>query len=753
MKYQYFKAIIALAVVLSTSSMTSFAQGTLADYERAKEMRTLGREMYGIPSTMTWSEDGTSVTYEVTLSKGKTLRYIVDAIQKEKHTIVLDSVAAALSQALSKTISLSSIDTRGLKLRNAQEIEFTFEGGLWLWNTATHSLKNVGAVREGANRGGLGGYWGRKWDDSQGEPVPSPNGEQEAFIRNSNVYVRQLAGEKNEKQLTFDGAPGEYYSAMLQWSPDGKKLAVSKVRKAEVRQLTLLESSPIDQFQPKLQTRDYVKPGDALSQYFPTIILVESAEVFAVDPTKVFNQFSLSRSQWTKDSKEVTFEYNQRGHQQYAVLGLSAETGKTRTIIQESSSTFIDYSGKKYRYDIEGAGEIIWTSERDGWNHLYLFDAASGDLKQQITKGDWVVRKVTHVDTVARKIVFEASGMHKGEDPCLIRYYTVGFDGKNLKELTGEMANHQASFNDDYTYFVDTYSLINTEPKTVLREAKSGKVIMELEKGDWSAMTAAGWKPAEIFSSVARDGKTDIWGIIVRPRNFDANKTYPVIEYIYAGPHSSFVPKSFYANPSGMQELADLGFVVVQIDGMGTSNRSKAFHDVAWKNLKDAGFPDRILWMKAAAAKYPYMDVERVGIYGTSAGGQSSTAGLLFHPEFYKVGVSSCGCHDNRMDKIWWNEQWMGWPIGNQYAESSNIDNAYRLEGKLMLIVGELDDNVDPSSTYQLVNQLIKHDKDHEFILVPGMGHSSGGEFGEKKRRDYFVKHLLGVDPPKWSEY
>src|SRR6201999_2131242 len=241
-------------------------------------------------------------------------------------------------------------------------------------------------------------------------------------------------------------------------------------------------------------------------------------------------------------------------------------------------------------------------------------------------------------------------------------------------------------------------------------------------KGDTSALVAAGFKFPEVFVAKGRDGKTDIWGVIIRPMNFDPSKKYPVIENIYAGPQGSFVPKTFSA-VSADQSLAELGFIVVHIDGMGTSNRSKAFHDVAFKNLGDAGFPDRILWHKAAAAKYPYYDISRVGIFGTSAGGQSSLGALLFHPEFYKAAVANSGSHDNRMDKIWWNEQWMGWPVGSEYAASSNVDNAYRLQGQLMLVAGEMDTNVDPSSTMQVVNALIKAQKDFEFLYVPGGGH------------------------------
>ena len=271
---------------------------------------------------------------------------------------------------------------------------------------------------------------------------------------------------------------------------------------------------------------------------------------------------------------------------------------------------------------------------------------------------------------------------------------------------------------------------------------------MELEHGDAQALLAAGWRAPEIFTAMGRDGKTDIWGIIYRPTNFDPAKKYPVIESIYAGPQGSFVPKSFTV---ATQPLTELGFIVVQIDGMGTNNRSKAFHDVAFKDLADAGFADRILWHKAVAAKYPYYDVSRVGVFGTSAGGQSAMGALLFHPEFYQVAVSNSGCHDNRMDKIWWNEQWMSWPLGPHYAASSNVDNAYRLRGKLLLVMGEMDTNVDPASTLQVVNALIKANKRFDLLFVPGGGHGAGGAYGQKLLQDFFVHHLLGVEPPDWN--
>jgi dipeptidyl aminopeptidase/acylaminoacyl peptidase len=284
-------------------------------------------------------------------------------------------------------------------------------------------------------------------------------------------------------------------------------------------------------------------------------------------------------------------------------------------------------------------------------------------------------------------------------------------------------------------------------PVTELRRGDDGKLVVKLEEADVSEWKKRNVAPMEVFTAKGRDGVTDIWGVITRPRNFDPDKKYPVIESIYAGPQGSFVPKSFSPN-NRYSTLADLGFIVVQIDGMGTANRSKAFHDVCWKDLKDAGFPDRVQWHRAVAAKYPWYDISRVGIYGTSAGGQNAMGALLFHGDFYKAAVASCGCHDNRMDKASWNEQWMGYPVGPHYAASSNVDNAKNLTGNLLLIVGEKDTNVPPESTMRVVDALIKAGKDFDLLVVPGMGHSNGGAYGTRRMNDFFIRHLQGKDPP-----
>jgi hypothetical protein len=612
---------------------------------------------------------------------------------------------------------------------------------------------------------GRGGRGGRLAMGAQ-FPAPEPadvcasfDGKWEAFIQNFNVFVKPV-GDHPSVPLSFDGSEGNYYTLRtIAWSPDSKKLAAYHTRPGYDREVHYIESSPTDQLQPKHTTISYRKPGDALDIAYPALFDVASKTEIEIDHALFPNPFSLSMPVWWKDSRGFTFEYNQRGHQAYTVIEVDAATGKTRPLIAEQTKTFFYYNnlgpglsaGRKYRHDVNDGKEIIWASERDGWEHLYLYDGLTGKVKNQITKGNWLVRNVDFVDDEKRQVWFEAGGMIPGQDPYFTQMCRINFDGTGLTMLTEADGTHSVTFSKDRKYYVDTWQRVDLPPTAQLRRTEDRKVIMDLDKGDASALVAAGLRFPEVFVAKGRDGKTDIWGVIIRPTNFDASKKYPVIENIYAGPQGSFVPKTFSA-VSADQALAELGFIVVHIDGMGTSNRSKAFHDVAFKDLGDAGFPDRILWHKAAAAKYPWYDISRVGIFGTSAGGQNSLGGVLFHPEFYQVVVTNSGCHDNRMDKIWWNEQWMSWPLGPQYAASSNVDNAYRLQGKALIIVGEMDSNVDPASSLQVVNALVKAHKHFDMMFIPGQNHGVGILATEHYRDDYFVHHLLGVEPPDWNK-
>lgn len=596
-------------------------------------------------------------------------------------------------------------------------------------------------------------HWMEVDEEQNAYPVLSPDGKMEAYIEGYNVVVHEAGKPYTEAKriLTQDGTIGCYYSNRIQWSPDGKRIFVCKRVPVAKRYAYYVESSPADQLQPILHKQEYAKPGDALPQHYPVIIDVNTGKKVEADRYQIENQYDLDWMQWTPDSKEVTMEYNQRGHHLYQMLAMNAETGKLRTVVEESSEKFINYP-RLWRQFVKDGKQLLWMSERDNWNHLYLYDVQKAKVIRQITKGDWFVRGIQRVDEEKGEIYFSASGMNKNEDPYLVHYYKIGMDGKNMVALTPEEGNHSVQYTHDFRYLLDTYSKVDQAPVTVVRDAQTGKLLKTLEKTDISTLKKHGWQQPEVFVAKGRDGKTDMWGIIQRPTNFDPNRKYPVIEYIYAGPGDAYTPKSFMAYNWYTTSLAELGFIVVQLDAMGTSYRGKKFEEVCYKNLKDAGFPDRELWIKAAAQKYPYMDADNVGIYGCSAGGQESTTAVLLHGDFYKAAYSACGCHDNRMDKIWWNEQWMSWPVDSSYVECSNVENAHKLERPLMLVVGELDDNVDPSSTYQVVNALIKANKDFELVVVPGAHHTVGESFGEHKRYDFFVKNLLGVNPPKWSD-
>ena len=749
-------ALPTLPLIASLGLLTPAlgAQGTPADFARAEGLRDRVKGLVvGTVEQGAWIDSTPRYWYRRSTSAGSDF-VVVDAHEKAKRPAFDHArLATALRAALHRPVDAAALPFATIAFTDSEHalsVTVTPDSMRLRCTLADYVCTPATAGAQG-QRGapGVGGglYGLRPADDTA--PRKSPDGKWVALVRNANVYLRPVdSAQGRGRYLSTDGAESNAYTQRsLVWSPDSKRLAAYRVRPGYQRVVHFVESSPEDQLQPRYSERLYSKPGDVLDQAQPVVFDIAAQHQTFVDNTLFPNAYDVSALAWRRDGRALTFEYNQRGHQVYRVVEIDAATGKTRALIDEQSPTFFEYSAKKYRYDLADGHEIVWMSERDGWNHLYLYDGATGRVKRQITKGAWVVRGVDTVDTLSRQIWFRASGVEANTDPYFVHAYRINIDGTGLLRITEGDGTHAVSWSPDMQYYVDSWSRVDQPMVAELHRTSDRSLVMPLERADASALLATGWKPPEVFVSKARDGRSDIWGIVIRPMNFDPGRTYPVVENIYAGPHGSFVPKSFTAQ-AGMQAIAELGFVVVQIDGMGTSNRSKAFHDVAWKNLADAGFPDRILWQQALAAKYPYIDVSRVGIYGTSAGGQSAMGALLFHPEFYKVAVSSAGAHDNRMDKIWWNEQWMGWPVGPEYAASSNVDNAYRLQGKLMLLVGEMDRNVDPSSTMQVVNALIKAGKSFDLLVIPGADHTSGGDYGDRRRWDFLVHHLLGVEPP-----
>ncbi|MGE3491216.1 MAG: DPP IV N-terminal domain-containing protein [Vicinamibacterales bacterium] len=761
---------VSSAALALLSASSAAAQVARADYERAQGLREQYESLaINVPDTPTWIGTTHRFYYRRSVAGGHQF-ITVDADTRQKQPSFDHArLAEALSKAANKPrpYTATRLPFQAFTFNEAlSAIDMTIDGARWTCVLADYSCRTPELPPPGEIRRGITGPV--RGDLSQATPRPrmSPDGKWMAFIDNYNVAIRPFGGDKRTA-LSTDGSEGNYYDgASLVWSPDSTRIAAYRVRPGYRRLVHYVASSPEDQLQPEHWAIQYAKPGDLLDLEQPVMFEVRSQKQITIDPRLFPNPFDLSDLVWRKDSRGFTFEYNQRGHQVYRVIEVDAQTGVARAIVSEEPATFFYYNrsaatlqaGKRYRYDLADGKEVVWMSERDGWNHLYLIDGATGGVKAQITQGAWPVRHVVKVDEEKRQLWFSAGGMttpaREGQDPYFQHYYRINLDGTGLTPLTSADANHIVEFSADMTMFVDHYSRVDMAGVSELKRA-DGTLLAEIEKGDLSQLIQAGWRAPEVFVAKGRDGATDIWGLVWKPSRFDPAKKYPVIEYIYAGPHGTHTPKSFAA-ASGMQAQAELGFIVVQMDGMGTSNRSKAFHDVAWRNIKDAGFPDRILWHQAFAAKNPWYDISRVGIYGGSAGGQNSMGALLFHPDFYKAAVSYAGCHDNRMDKIWWNEQWMGWPIGPQYAASSNVEHAAKLQGKLLLIVGELDTNVDPASTQQVVNALLKANKNFDYLMIPGAEHNAGrggeyADYGERKRFDFFVRHLLDQNPPEWS--
>ena len=595
------------------------------------------------------------------------------------------------------------------------------------------------------------------WEtDGNDPPPPGTDGTaDQSTVSISDGDVILIPADGADRRVLTDAAaetpPAGYdrieYRGPARLSPEGRTVAAVRIAVAPPQDLVLTDPGPPGTARATEIRVPYRKPGDPLDRPAPVFFDADSGDRTDVPTDRFPNPYSLTRFRWSADGEELFFLHNPRGHRSLQLLAADRETGAVRVVIDERSDTFVDYS-QKTELRWLGDGTVLWASERTGWNHLYRIDASTGEVRNAVTSGEWVVRDVVKVE--GGRVWFSAGGVVPGQDPYHVHLCRADLDGSGFAVLTSDAdepgdGTHAWTFSPDGGYLLDRFSRVDLPPVTVLRVAETGAFVTELERADPSARLATGWRPPVRFAAPGRDGETMIHGLILFPPGFDAAAaapgSLPVVEQIYAGPHGAHVPKDWGAQRSA-RELAALGFAVVRCDGMGTNWRSKAFHDVCWRDLADAGFPDRIAWIRAAAERFPALDPSRVGIYGGSAGGQNAMRAVLDHADFYRAAAADCGCHDNRVDKLWWNEAWLG-EYGPHYWESSNALDAANLGGALLLTVGGLDRNVDPISTMQVCDALNDAGKDYELVVFPRGGHGIGeSDEGRRRRAEFFVRRL-----------
>jgi dipeptidyl aminopeptidase/acylaminoacyl peptidase len=572
----------------------------------------------------------------------------------------------------------------------------------------------------------------------------SPTGEHKVELHGGNVVLIDLKKANTETRLTQDGIEGkDGWVGPVSWSPDGRHFALWRERTVPVRQYLVTDS-----VKQTKKPMSYDKPGDDRTERIPWVFSVDGKSSGRPSTDVLPLSHTTDRLDWSADSKRLLSEFIKRGFTGHGIIEYDIDRRSWRRLLTEEDPKFVHSYATRYRYDLN-EGRTLWLSERSGWLHLYSVDLKSGKTLEAVTAGAWVMKEVIKVDDKAGSVTFFALGRVAGENPYHQHICRVG-PGRSFVDLTPSDGHHEATFSPDRRTLIDASSRVDQAPIYVLRSGLDGRSIATLGSGDLTPLKKVGWTPSMPFVAKDRDEKTDIWGVVTRPHPFDPKKKYPVIENIYAGPQSSFAPHSFNWWNRNHRELSMLGFYVVQMDGRGTSNRGKEFHQVSWRNLKDGGFPDRIAWMKALAKTEPNMDLSRVGIYGGSAGGQNTAHAMLLHGDFYKAGAADCGCYDNRIDKLWWNEQWLGYPIGPWYEENSCAHYAANLKGRLFLSVGESDTNVDVKCSYDFRDALIAAGKkdQFEFHIVPGANHGAGESNEMREKRARFFESALGKPLP-----
>jgi dipeptidyl-peptidase-4 len=747
---------------------------TAADYAHAEKFMTYNTTNLVFQNSVrpTWLSDD-KFWYRNTVSDGAEFILVDPARATRTQAFDHAKLAATLSKAAGAVYGPHSLPFQEIEL-SGDSILFTAALKKWKCDVAGAQCVSEGAASStggGRGRGGRGGAPAR--NDAQ-----SPDKKHTAFIRDHNLWIRE-AGTNKEAQLTKDGVKDYGYATdnagwtasdrpILVWSPDSKKIATFQQDQREVGEMYLVSTKV---GHPELKAWKYPLPGDAHVPMIERVIIdVETPKVMRLKMAPDQHRSTLcdhvacrggewSDVQWSDDSQHLAFVSTSRGHREESLRIADASTGDVREVFAENVETFFESgNGRVNWHYLAATNEFIWFSERDNWGHLYLYDASTGKLKNRITTGEGNVTQLLNVDEKTRAVLFLGVGREKGRDPYYIHLYRVGFDGKHPELLTPDNANHDVTLSPDAKYFVDTFSTPEVPPVSVLRDI-SGKQVVALEKADISKLVAIGWKPAIPFTVKARDGQTDIYGLMFKPTNFDPTKKYPIVNHIYPGPQTGSVgSRNFAAVRGDTQALAELGFIVVEIDGMGTPWRSKKFHEAYYGDMGDNTLPDQVTGMKQLAQKYPWIDINRAGIFGHSGGGYAAAGAMFRYPDFFKVGISEAGNHDNREYEDDWGEKWQGLlehkaSGGDNYDNQANQNFAKNLKGKLLLAHGTMDNNVPPYNTLLVVNELIKANKDFDLLLLPNRNHGFGSEpYMVRRRWDYFVRNLLGGEPPQGYE-
>ena len=773
MRFQLAVTLAFCAPALAQTSLTS------ADYARAEKFMGYNTApvVYGAGVRPTFLE-GDRFWYRVTRESGAEFMLVNPATGSKAPAFDHAKLAAELSKVAGATYEAGKLPFQALDFTpDGKTLNFSITGKNY--QCAVDGSKcSQGGPGPGSGAGGRGGRGGGRGGFVRSNDAPSPDKKKTAFIRDFNLWVRDIPSNK-ETQLTTDGVKDYGYATdnagwtksdrpILLWSPDSKRIATFQQDQRQTGDMYLVNTSV---GHPKLEAWKYPLPGDEnVTMLRRVIVDIETKKVTALNIALDQHRSTLCDDiacrggewadvQWSPDAAKLAFVSTSRDHKQARLREADAASGTVREVTEEAVKTqFESGDGKQNWQVLYGTDEFLWYSEKSGFGHLYLGDWKTGRIKAPITSGDWLVRQTVRIDEKVRVLYFLAAGREKGRDPYFTHLYKIGFDGKGLTLLTPEDGNHDVTLSPSGQYFTDSFSKPDAPPTAVLRDM-NGKLLATLEKADVSKLQASGWKAPLPITVKARDGVTDLYGILYLPTKVEPGKKYPIVNHIYPGPQGGSVgSRSFVASRGDGQALAELGFVVLEVDGMGNPTRSKKFHDAYYANMGDNTLPDQIAAMKQIAARYPFIDLDRAGIYGHSGGGYATADAMFRYPDFFKVGISEAGNHDNRNYEDDWGERYQGLLKKNadgttNYDDQANQNLAKNLKGHLLLAHGTMDNNVPPYNTLLVVNELIKANKDFDLLMLPNRGHGFGNEpYMIRRRWDYFVRHLLGAEPPKGYE-